>query len=133
MNPHPEGLPLAVSQTLALLIEIVERHVELAKEELARDARTVAWNAVAVAVGVPAVAVGYLFVAVSIALALAPWLGTAGGLATVGGVNLFVGATAIAWGSSRLRRLHVLDETVAEIRVTARTFAPLRAEGASHG
>ena len=101
-----------VSRVADALGQQAELHIELAKAELSRDAKALVRDAAPLAVGTPLLALGYVFACVASALALAPWLGSAGGFALVSVLNLLVGGLAVRRSVSHLRVRRILDATV---------------------
>lgn len=107
---------------------LLSQHVALAKLELSEDARAVGTEVAKVTVFLPFVLTGYLLLMAALGIALAQWLGVAGGLALVGGVNLVGGGAAAALALSRLRRRKLLEGTASELeRTSARLTAPSNA------
>lgn len=106
--------------------KLVSQHIELARAELAQDVRGMGVDVASIAVFVPFVLVGYLFVCGALAALLAQWLGWAGALAVVGGVNLVGGGLGIFRAVERLRTRDVMSHTSQELNrsVTALTTLP---------
>lgn len=94
---------------------LVTQHLQLARMELAEDTRAMGLDAARIAVFVPFVLVGYLFVCGALAAVLATWLGWAGALALVGGLNLAGGGGGIFLAVRRLRTRSVMNDTSEEL------------------
>ncbi|MDP2313945.1 MAG: phage holin family protein [Pseudomonadota bacterium] len=110
-----------VSRVTEALGEQAELHLELAKAEVARDARALVKDILPFAVAVPLVSVGYLLACVAAGLALAPWLGYAGGFALLAALNLLGGGLTIRKGMLQLRsRRGLTAVTGAELGESAR-------------
>lgn len=105
--------------------KLVSQHLALAKLELAEDAKVVGGEIAKVAVFLPFVLLGYALLMVALAIVLARWVGSAGGFAIVGGLNLVGGGSAAALAVSRLRGKRILAGTVTELeRTSERLTAP---------
>jgi hypothetical protein len=104
MTPTDETLGALVADVAEAIAQQAGLVVELRVAELSRDAQTFGRDAAPIALGLPFVALGYVFACVAVALALAPWLSTAGGLGLVAFANLLAGGLAVrrslaAWSS----------------------------------
>jgi hypothetical protein len=114
MELNEETLGQLAGRVADALGEQAELHVELAKAEIAREVtsfvrevKTLGTNLVPLAAAIPLLALGYVFSCVAAALSLAPLFGAAGGLATIGAVNLVIGVLAARRGITRLQTHHV--------------------------
>lgn len=94
---------------------LVTQHLQLARMELAEDTRAMGVDAARIAVFVPFVLVGYFFVCGALAVVLAAWVGWAGALALVGGLNLVGGGGGIFYSVQRLRTRSVMNDTSQEL------------------
>ncbi|MDP2307944.1 MAG: phage holin family protein [Pseudomonadota bacterium] len=119
MDPEDETVGQLVSRLTDELAQQAALHVELAKAELARDAKALLKDAEALgkdaaplAIAVPLLGLGYVFACVALALALVPWIGAAGGLAIVGALNLIAGGVAAHTSVTRLRSRGILRAPV---------------------
>ena len=109
------GISALVGRMADGFSRLVSQHITLARMELAEDAKAMGLDAARIAVFVPFVLVGYVFVCGALAAAIAPWLGWAGALAAVGGVNLVGGGIGIMGAISRLKSRQVMDNTSQEL------------------
>jgi uncharacterized membrane protein YqjE len=121
-TPH-ESLTALFGRTFESLKELFERHVALAKAELAKDTKGLSTDVLLLAGGGVALLVGYVVLNVAIALGLSEWLGRAGGFVAVGLFNVLAGGGAVWAGLSRLRNRHLLDDTRAQLKVSAQQLA----------
>lgn len=119
MVPADETVGHLVSRIAEELGQQAELHIELVKAEIARDAKTLGRDAKALgkdlaplALAVPLLGLGYLFTCVAVALALAPLITAAGGLAVVGMLNLLGGGVVGYRSLSRLRTRRILHAPV---------------------
>lgn len=95
MGANEESVGELVSRVADAFGEQAGLHVELAKAELARDARALSSAAAPLALGIPLLSLGYLFTNGAGALALGNWIGFAGGFGVVGLLNLVVGGIVV--------------------------------------
>src|SRR5687767_4490471 len=103
------GIGAQVSRMAEGLSRLVVHHIALAKMELAEDAKAVGIQVGTIAALAPFVLVGYTLLCGAIAVAISPWVGTAGGLAIVGGLNVGVGLFGILRAANRLKNRQMLD------------------------
>lgn len=116
---RPESLWMLVSRAVEAIQDLVVRHFHLAMVELETDTRGLGKELVLAIGGVPLVLVGYLILCLAAAAALAPMLGAAGGLAVLGVVNVLGGAICVLLGVKALRKRRFLDDTRAQVKVSA--------------
>lgn len=109
------GIAALVGRLADGLGRLVSQHIQLARAELGEDLRAMGLDVARIAVFVPFVLVGYLFVCGALAALLARWLGWAGALALVGGVNLVGGGFGIFRAVQRLRTRDLMDDTAQEL------------------
>lgn len=119
------GLGAQLNQIFDGLTRLITQHLDLARLELAAEARTVGGNLARVVAFLPLVLVGYIF----LCGALAIWLGTlltpAAGWALVGGVNLVAGVVGVLISVRSLnRRPPVFSATRDELRASAEALNP---------
>lgn len=119
------GLAAQLNQIFDGLTRLITQHLDLARLELAEEAKTVGGNLARVAAFVPLVLVGYLFLCAALAIWIGAWLTPAAGWAIVGGVNLVAGAVGV-WVSVRSLngRPPMLAATRDELRASAEALAP---------
>jgi uncharacterized membrane protein YqjE len=120
VDTRPEPIGPLLKQTAAALGDLVERHVEMARVELARDTDGLGTDTGLLAAAALTGSVGYLLVSAAMAAALAPVVGAAMGLVLVGSLNLLLAGVAASTGLRRLRARHLLDDTRAQLGVSAR-------------
>ncbi|NNB95622.1 phage holin family protein [Corallococcus exiguus] len=94
---------------------LVTQHLQLARVELAEDAKAMGLDVASIAVFVPFLLVGYAFVCGALAAVLAPWTGWAGALALVGAVNLVGGGLGILRAVKRMKSRQMMDDSVSEL------------------
>jgi hypothetical protein len=109
------GLAALVVRLTDGFSRLVTQHLELARVELAEDARTVGRDVAWIAAGVPFVLLGYAFLCGALAVVLAQWVGWAGGLALVGAVNVAGGGVGVALAVARLKERRLMDDTAQEL------------------
>lgn len=107
---------------------LVTQHLQLARVELAEDAKALGLDMASIAVFVPFLLVGYAFVCGALAAVLAPWTGWAGALALVGAANLVGGGLGILRAVKRMKSRQMMDDSVSELSrsMAALTTAPPR-------
>lgn len=105
MSQDSGGEPIAVllSRVALAVEEQVAVQVELVKAELVRDVGELGRDVAPLGAGSLLLAIAYLLLCSAGAHALAVWIGVAGGFATLGLVNLIIGAVAIRGSLGRLR------------------------------
>jgi uncharacterized membrane protein YqjE len=118
----------ALRRAADALVRLVKEHLELARVELRKDLRRAGRDAVFALAGVPLVLVGWALLMVALALAIAPWVGAAGGFAIVAVLNLAAGG-GVMWifakkltGDDRPD----MDETTRELQEDRRWLQRLR-------
>ncbi|MCY1045506.1 phage holin family protein [Corallococcus sp. bb12-1] len=94
---------------------LVTQHLQLARLEIAEDAKAVGLDVASIAVFVPFLLVGYAFVCGALSAFLATWLGWAGALALVGGVNLVGGCFGIFRAVNRMKSRQMMDDSASEL------------------
>lgn len=109
------GIAALVGRMADNVSRLVSQHLTLARMELAEDAKAMGVDVARIAAFVPFLLVGYLFVCGALAVAVAPWVGYAGGLALVGAANLVGGGVGIFRALSRLKSRRVMDDTTQEL------------------
>lgn len=117
------GIAAQVSRIADGFSRLVSQHVALARMELAEDARAIGISVGTIAALAPFVLVGYTLLCGALALAIAPWVGLAGGLALVGGVNVLGGAGGILLAVNRLRARQMLGTTRQELSQSAQVLS----------
>ena len=95
--------------------KLVTQHLQLARLEIAEDAKAIGLDVASIAVFVPFLLVGYAFVCGALAAVLATWLGWAGALALVGGLNLGGGVFGILRAVKRMQSRQMMDDTTSEL------------------
>lgn len=95
--------------------KLVTQHLQLARLEIAEDAKAIGLDVASIAVFVPFLLVGYAFVCGALAAVLATWLGWAGALALVGGLNLGGGVFGILRAVKRMKSRQMMDDTTSEL------------------
>lgn len=103
MKVEEDDVKVLVARVTNAVEDLAGFHIELAKAELYRDAIVFGRDITPLALGVPVVGVGYGLACMAGAVALTPWLGSAGGFAAMSALHLFVGAIGVAVGRSKLR------------------------------
>lgn len=99
-GPDPQSTAPSAGDALRraadALVRLVKEHLELARVELRKDLRRAGRDATFALAGVPLMVVGWAMLMVAVAVAIAPWVGAAGGFATVAVLNLGVGG-GVTW------------------------------------
>lgn len=113
------GLAELVGALADGLGKLVTEHIELARLELSEDARAWGGEVGLLLAFAPFVLVGYTFLCAAGAAALSRWIGWAGSLLLVGGVNVAVGGVGIAQAVRQLKRRQVMTRTVEEFKQSA--------------
>ncbi|ADO71258.1 phage holin family protein [Stigmatella aurantiaca] len=109
------GIAALVGRMADGFSRLVSQHLTLARMEMAEDAKAMGKDVARIAAFVPFVLVGYVFVCGALAAVLAQWLGLAGGLVTVGIINLIAGGIGIRRALSRLQERRVMDDSAQEL------------------
>lgn len=125
-RPAPEGgLGAQLTHIFDGLARLITQHVDLARLELAEEARVVGGGVARILAFLPLVLVGYVFLSGGLAIWIGAWLTPAAGWAIVGGVNLVAGAIGILLAVRALNaRPPVLSATRDELRASAETLSP---------
>ena len=117
------GLSAALGRMADGFSKLVSCHLALAKLELAADVKVVAGSLGRVAAFVPFVLVGYALLCGALAMFLGQWIGTAGGLAVVGGANVLAGGIGIWRALARVRAQPLLSGSVQELNRSAEALS----------
>ena len=120
------GLASLVARLTEGFSKLVTQHLTLARVEMIEDARSMGMDVALIAAFVPFILVGYALLCGALVALLAPWLGWAGALALVGAVNLVGGGVGVMKATQRLKSLHVMNDSAAELNrsVTALAHPP---------
>ena len=119
MEPTEHGLSALLGRVADAMGRLITQHLSLAKLELAEEAREVGVNLGRLAAFVPFVLVGYAFICAALAALLARWVGMAGALAIVGGLNLVGGTLGVLGALKTLKGKRVLPDTKQELNRSA--------------
>lgn len=114
-----QGIAAQMGRIADGLSRLVSHHITLAKLELAEDARAIGTSVGLIAALAPFVLVGYTLLCGGVAWAISPWVGVAGGLLIVGGVNVLGGIGGILFAVQRLRSRQVMGRTREELQQSA--------------
>ena len=117
------GIVAQVGRIADGLSTLVSQHLELLRLELAQDARAIGASVGTIAALAPFVLVGYALLCASLAWAVSPWVGVAGGLAIVGGVNVAGGVGGILFAVRRLQARRMLGQTRRELSQSAQVLS----------
>jgi hypothetical protein len=115
---HPMALVRQLADVVDSVSELFSRHVDLARAELADDARFVGVRVGVIAALAPLVLVGYGFLCVALALALRSSLGDVGAFAFVGLLNVIPGVVGIGFAGRQLGKKKVLATSLTELDAT---------------
>ena len=113
--------------------KLVTQHLQLAWLEIAEDAKAIGLDVASIAVFVPFLLVGYAFVCGALAAVLATWLGWAGALALVGGLNLGGGVFGILRAVKRMKSRQMMDDTASELSRSMAALTTTRPPEAAAG
>ena len=113
--------------------KLVTQHLQLARLEIAEDAKAIGVDVASIAVFVPFLLVGYAFVCGALAAVLATWLGWAGALALVGGLNLGGGVFGILRAVKRMKSRQMMDDTASELTRSMAALTTTRPPEAAPG
>src|SRR4051812_35989445 len=116
-----QGIPALVSRLADGLGRLITEHIALAKVELAEDVKAMGGELARIAAFIPFVFVGYVFLCGAVAAVLAHFVGTAGGLAIVGGVHVVGGGFGLYRAAMRLKNRKLLDGSMTELTQSAQT------------
>lgn len=118
-----QGIAAQVARIADGLSRLVSEHLNLLRLELAQDAKAVGTSVGTIAALAPFVLVGYTLLCASLAWAVSPWVGVAGGLAIVGGVNVAGGIGGIFYAVNKLRSRQMLGGSRRELSQSAQVFS----------
>jgi len=118
-----QGIAAQVARIADGLSRLVSEHIALLRLELAEDAKAVGISVGTIAALAPFVLVGYALLCASVAWAVSPWVGVAGGLAIVGGVNVAGGVGGILVAVNKLRARQMLGTSRKELGQSTRVFS----------
>src|SRR3954464_9357743 len=122
-NAVEQGIAAQGARIADGLSRLVSQHVALLRLELAEDAKAVGISIGTIAALAPFVLVGYALLCASIAWAVSPWVGVAGGLAIVGGVNVAGGGGGILVVGNKLPARRMLGTSRRELGQSTRVFS----------
>ncbi|MGO8968251.1 MAG: phage holin family protein [Myxococcaceae bacterium] len=114
-TPEAPGVTDLIARLVDGLGELFAQHVALARLELGDEMQAVSRVLATLALVTPLLAVGYALLCLALALALAPWLSLAGGVALVGAANLLGGGLGL-WAVRRTLQRPRLAETQEALR-----------------
>ncbi|WP_224367184.1 phage holin family protein [Hyalangium versicolor] len=109
------GIAALVGRMADSFSRLVSQHITLARLELAEDAKAMGLDVARIVAFVPFLLVGYLFLCGALSVVLATWMGYAGGLAVVGGINVVGGGLGIWLAVSRMQGRQVMDDSSQEL------------------
>jgi uncharacterized membrane protein YqjE len=109
------GIAALVGRMADSFSRLVSQHLTLARMELTEDAKAMGLDVARIVAFVPFLLVGYLFLCGALSVALAAWIGYAGALAVVGGVNVLGGGFGIWQAVSHLKTRHMMDDSSQEL------------------
>lgn len=112
---------------------LVTQHLELARLEIAEDARHLGAGLGRLAVFVPFVLVGYAFVCAAASVLLSRWVGLFGALALVGAANLLGGGLGLWRAATRLRSRDMMGTTRQELGRSAGALTATSSKEPPHG
>lgn len=118
-----EGIVGLIRETVDGLRDLIADHIKLARLELVADAKNYGRGVAVLAVAGLVLAIGYVFGLIAGALELALLWGTPLAFAAVAGLNLVVGAVALAWALAKMRRTRLMHDTVAEAKDSINALA----------
>jgi uncharacterized membrane protein YqjE len=127
-NAVEQGIATQVARIADGLSRLVSQHVALLRLELAEDAKAVGISIGTIAALAPFVLVGYALLCGSLAWAVSPWVGVAGGLAIVGGFNMLGGVGGIFFAIHKLRTRQMLGTTRQELTQSRQMFSQQQPE-----
>lgn len=128
LNPDTQrgGLAASFAQLADGLGTLVSQHLQLARVELADDARVIGSLLARIALFVPFVVVGYALLNAAAAVALARWIPGELALLALGAVNLLGGGLGLYRAARQLRSRPILDRSLGELRSSAAALAHAR-------
>ncbi len=117
------GLTSVLGRMTEGFSRLVTQHLALARAELVEDLRGLGKDTALLVAGVPFVLLGYAFLCAALAALLERWVGWAGALALVGGLNLVLGGVGIGVAASRLKQRSLMDGTTEELNRSVEALA----------
>jgi uncharacterized membrane protein YqjE len=109
------GIAALVGRMADSFSRLVSQHITLARLELAEDAKAMGLDVARIIAFVPFILVGYIFLCGALSVVLAAWVGYAGALAVVGGLNVVGGGLGIWRAVARLQNRQVMDDSSQEL------------------
>ncbi|MFL5349940.1 MAG: phage holin family protein [Hyalangium sp.] len=109
------GIAALVGRMADSFSRLVSQHITLARLELAEDAKAMGLNVARIVAFVPFVLVGYVFLCAALSVVLAAWIGYAGALAVVGGLNVVGGGLGIWRAVSNLQSGQMMNDSSQEL------------------
>jgi uncharacterized membrane protein YqjE len=109
------GIAALVGRMADSFSRLVSQHITLARLELAEDAKAMGLEVARIVAFVPFVLVGYVFLCGALSVVLAAWIGYAGALAVVGGLNVVGGGLGIWRAVSHLQSRQMMDHSSQEL------------------
>ncbi len=109
------GIAALVGRMADSFSRLVSQHITLARLELAEDAKAMGLDVARIVAFVPFVLVGYVFLCGALSVVLASWMGYAGALAVVGGLNVVGGGLGIWRAVSSLQGRQMMDDSSQEL------------------
>jgi uncharacterized membrane protein YqjE len=121
-EPEQPGVTDLVARLVDDFGQLLAQHVELARIEIAEEARSVSQVLGTLALFTPLLVVGYAMLCFGVAFALAPLLSTPGAVLLVGALNVVVGGVGLLRVRAALKRNHLAESTAA-VRESAQFLA----------
>jgi uncharacterized membrane protein YqjE len=109
------GISALVGRMADSFSRLVSQHITLARLELAEDAKAMGLGVARIVAFVPFLLVGYLFLCGALSVVLATWIGYAGAMAVVGGLNVVGGGLGIWRAVSNLQGRQMMDDSSQEL------------------
>jgi uncharacterized membrane protein YqjE len=109
------GISALVGRMADSFSRLVSQHITLARLELAEDAKAMGLGVARIVAFVPFLLVGYLFLCGALSVVLATWIGYAGAMALVGGLNVVAGGLGIWRAVSNLQGRQMMDDSSQEL------------------
>jgi uncharacterized membrane protein YqjE len=109
------GIAALVGRMADSFSRLVSQHITLARLELAEDAKAMGLGVARIVAFVPFLLVGYLFLCGALSVVLATWIGYAGAMAVVGGLNVVGGGLGIWRAVSNLQGRQMMDDSSQEL------------------
>ena len=117
-----DGIISLVRETADGLGHLISDHIKLARLELVSDAKSYGRQSALLLVMGALLILGYALAAVGLALVLSQWWGAITGFFAVAGLHVVVGGIGLAVAISRMRRTHLMDETLSEVSRSVSTL-----------